>query len=66
MPQLNAYLSFDGECAEAMQFYAGVLGAKLEALITYGQVPGGATPPAGDANRIMHTYLVHQPIGASR
>jgi PhnB protein len=33
MPQLNAYLSFDGTCAEAMKFYARVLDAKLEALI---------------------------------
>ena len=34
VPQLNAYQSFDGNCAEAMKFYAGVLDAKLEALMT--------------------------------
>jgi PhnB protein len=59
MPQLNAYLSFNGNCTEAMQFYAKVLGAKLEALISYGQVPGGQPMPADQADRIMHAYLVH-------
>lgn len=62
MPQLNAYLSYDGNCAEAMKFYARVLGARLEALITYAQAPQGSgqppTPPS-HADRIMHAYLVH-------
>lgn len=57
--QLAAYLSYDGNCAEAMKFYAKVLGAKLEALITYGQMPGGEPVPADQADRIMHAYLVH-------
>ncbi|OUM00177.1 VOC family protein [Variovorax sp. JS1663] len=60
MTQLDAYLSFDGNCAEAMKFYAQVLGASIEALITYGQVPGGEPPPASHADRIMHAYLVHE------
>ncbi len=59
MPQLNAYLSFDGNCAEAMQFYARVLDAKLEALITYGQMPNEMPAPASHADRIMHANLVH-------
>jgi PhnB protein len=59
MPELHAYLSFDGDCAEAMSFYAEVLGARLEALITYADVPGAAALPSADARRIMHAYLVH-------
>jgi PhnB protein len=59
MPKLNAYLSFDGTCAEAMKFYARVLGARLEALITYGAVPGGEPPPPSHADKVMHAYLVH-------
>lgn len=59
MPQLNAYLSFDGNCAEAMKFYARVLDAKLDALITYGQTPGDMPCPPSHSNRIMHAYLVH-------
>jgi PhnB protein len=60
MPQLNPYLSFDGTCAQAMKYYERVLGAKLEALITYAQMPMGDQPvPASHADRIMHAYLVH-------
>jgi PhnB protein len=59
MPKLNAYLSFDGTCAEAMLFYARVLGARLEALITYGDAPGPERPPASHADKVMHAYLVH-------
>lgn len=59
MPQLNAYLSFDGNCAEAMKFYAAVLGAKLDAMIRYGDIPGTEPLSASDAQRIMHAYLVH-------
>lgn len=57
--QLCAYLSYNGDCAQAMAFYAEVLGAKLEALITYGQMPGEMTVPPEHANRVMHAYLVH-------
>lgn len=59
MTKLNAYLSFDGNCAAAMKFYARVLGAKLEALITFGDAPGDQRPPASHAGKIMHAYLVH-------
>lgn len=56
MPQLNAYLSFNGNCAEAMRFYERTLGGKL-LLLTFAQTPvAGQTPPE-DANRIMHSYL---------
>ncbi|MGH8865818.1 MAG: VOC family protein [Burkholderiales bacterium] len=60
MPQLNPYLSFDGACAEAMKFYARVLDAKLEALITYAQAPMGEPVPPSHADRIMHAYVVHK------
>lgn len=59
MPQLCAYLSFNGDCADAMRFYADLLGAKLEALMTYGQMPGGEPVPPEHAGKIMHAYLVH-------
>ena len=59
MPKLNAYLSFDGNCAEAMTFYAELLGAKLEALITYEQAQSEMPTPGADGKKIMHAYLVH-------
>lgn len=59
MPELNPYLSFDGTCKQAMKFYEQVLGAKLEALITYGEMPQGDQPvPPSHAGRVMHAYLV--------
>lgn len=59
MPQLNAYLSFDGQCAEAMKFYAEVLGGKLDALITYGDMPSDEQVPVEHTGRIMHAHLAH-------
>jgi PhnB protein len=59
MTQLNAYLSFDGNCAEAMTYYARLLGARIETMMTFGEVPGCEPPPPGYADKIMHAYLVH-------
>lgn len=61
MPQLAAYLSYDGNCAEAMKFYAKLLGAQVDTLITYGQAPMGDQPcPPSHADRVMHAHLVHK------
>jgi PhnB protein len=60
MPQLSAYLSFDGNCAEAMRFYERVLGGRMEAMIRYADAPPDAAMPAlseEDAGRIMHARL---------
>lgn len=58
MPQLNAYLSFDGNCAEAMRFYEKTLNGKLEALLTFAQTPAADQMPAEDANKVMHASLI--------
>ena len=56
MPTLDAYLFFNGNCAEAMRFYERTLGGKLE-MMTHAQSPiAGQTPP-GSADRIMHARL---------
>lgn len=39
MPQPIPYLSFDGNCAEAMAFYADALGGRLESLVRGGDSP---------------------------
>ena len=60
MPRLSAYLSFDGNCAEAMQFYERVLGGRIEALLRYTDAPPDAAMPdlsAEDAERIMYCLL---------
>jgi uncharacterized glyoxalase superfamily protein PhnB len=38
MLQLNTYLFFDGNCADAMRFYERTLGGKLQ-LMTHGDSP---------------------------
>lgn len=57
MPQLCAYLTFDGHCAEAMRFYERTLGGHIEALVPYSQAPEGADIPADAHERIMHARL---------
>ena len=58
MPSINAYLSFDGNCAEAMRFYERVLDGRLEALIKNSDTPAAEHVPPGAGDRIMHAYLV--------
>ncbi|MGN6702836.1 MAG: VOC family protein [Burkholderiaceae bacterium] len=57
MPQLNAYLGFDGNCADAMRFYERVLGARIDAMMTYGQSPMADRMPPASADRVMHARL---------
>jgi PhnB protein len=58
MPLLNAYIGFDGNCAEAMRFYERVLGGKIEMMMTNGESPMRDQMPPGNENRIMHARLV--------
>lgn len=58
MPQLNAYLSFDGRCAEAMRFYAQALDARIETLLTVRESPMAADSPPEVQDQVMHAYLV--------
>jgi PhnB protein len=43
--QLNAYLNFNGNAAEALKFYERHLGARVEYSMTYGEAP-----PMGEPN----------------
>lgn len=59
MKSFNAYLIFNGNCRQAMEFYAKSLGADLH-MMTFGEGPGGG-PGCPDLSavkdRIMHAYL---------
>jgi len=59
MPHLNAYLFFDGCCADAMRFYERTLGGKITMSMTHAQSPmAGQMPPgSANANRIIHASL---------
>jgi PhnB protein len=56
MADVNPYLIFDGNCADALRFYERVLGGKLK-LLTFGEMPGDHKPPAGSEKRIAHARL---------
>lgn len=52
--RLNPYLSFQGNAREAMEFYKGVFGGKLD-VSTFGE--GGMPHDPSEANKIMHAQL---------
>lgn len=56
--QLSPYLMFDGTCEAAFKFYERCLGAKLEAMMTYGGSPMEAQFPAEWRAKIMHACLI--------
>jgi PhnB protein len=55
--QLNPYLSFDGNCGDALKFYQKVLGAKIEATHPYGDGPPGMQTPPDYKNKLMHAQI---------
>jgi PhnB protein len=59
----NVYIFFDGNCREALGFYADVFKLPAPQIQTYGEAPGqpeGAV--SADANRVLHAML---PIAGS-
>ncbi|MFL5403697.1 MAG: VOC family protein [Gemmatimonadales bacterium] len=56
--QLNPYLNFNGDCAEAFKLYERVLGGRIEALMTHGESPIANQVPAGWRDRVLHARLV--------
>ncbi len=57
MTQIVAYLTFDGNCREAMNFYKDCLGGELS-LNTVGDSAMAAKLPPGMKESIMHSSLV--------
>lgn len=64
MKQLNTYLTFDGNCREAMKFYADCLGGELQ-VMSFGDMP----PQEGCPNltpemkeRTMHAAITKGPV----
>ncbi len=53
---LDAYLFFDGNCREAMEFYKRVFGGTLD-MQTYGEVPGDTPGKEKMKDKIIHAAL---------
>ncbi|HJV80364.1 VOC family protein [Noviherbaspirillum sp.] len=58
MPQPIAYLSFNGNCAEAMRFYERALHGKLETIVRHADSPWANQVPPDQAQRVVHARLV--------
>ena len=54
---MQAYLTFNGNAAEALAFYAQALGGKILYSMTFGESPMGAETPADYKAKIMHATL---------
>ena len=55
--QVQPYLFFNGRCEEAIEFYRGALGAKVEMLMRHKDSPEPHAPgtlPPGSENKVMH------------
>lgn len=58
--QLNPYLFFNGDAGEAIKLYERVLGAKVQNIQRYGDIPGN-TPKPENKDRIIHAMLAIGP-----
>lgn len=65
MQQLNPYLSFPGTCAEAMEFYAGVLGGtpQIMRFRDIGMDVDGVMHSALDTPAGLHLFAADWPEG---
>ena len=55
--QLNAYLTFNGQCEEAFKFYERCLGGKIVAMMPHEGTPVAEHVPAEWRNKILHARL---------
>ncbi len=59
---LSIYLTFDGNCRDAFEFYRSVFGGEFEIVQTFGDGPPDMGVAEGERNKIMH---VSYPVGSS-
>ena len=55
--QVNAYLTFNGRCEEAIRFYEKALGGKIVAMLTHKGTPAEEHVPAEWRDKILHARL---------
>src|SRR2546425_9115152 len=55
--QLNPYLLFNGQCAEAFKFYAQVLGGKIDGMMTHAGTPAEEHVPTEWRDKILHARM---------
>jgi len=60
MAAVNLYINFDGNCAEAFEFYKSVIGGDFQSRMTFGEAPPMGEMPPGQKDKLMHIAL---PVG---
>ncbi len=55
--KINAYVNFDGTCAQAFRFYAEVLGGTIGFMQTFGESPLASQMSPEKHGQIMHARL---------
>ena len=55
--EINPYLNFNGNCAEAFRFYEKVLGGRIEGMHTFGDSPMKSEMPPEMHSHVMHVHL---------
>ncbi len=55
--QANTYLFFNGNCREAFETYARVLGGKIEAMMTHAGTPAESHTPPEWRDKIIHARM---------
>jgi PhnB protein len=57
---INAYINFNGNCREAVEFYSKVFGTENPQIMTFGETPPNPEFPLPDAakNLVMHARLI--------
>lgn len=56
--QLNTYLNFNGDCADAFKFYQRCLGGEIVAMLPFGDTPGCEDMGPESRDKIMHACLL--------
>lgn len=59
---LSSYLFFNGNCAEAFDFYRSIFGGEFSSYATYADAPPDMGVPDSEKRKVMHVSL---PVGDS-
>jgi PhnB protein len=57
MSGVETYLTFHGNCADALSYYEKTLGATVEFKMTFGESPMGAETPPDSMDKVMHSSM---------
>lgn len=55
--KLDTYLNYGGNCAEAFRFYEEHLGAKIDSMMKFSDMPEPAKAPPGMQDSVLHARI---------